>query len=85
MQRLSPARGGASRSDALRLAASSCRFVDEDNRFGNVKADVGIAILADVVRAAQGALVRLNVAYPVNGTRYDQATVLISVGKGGGF
>lgn len=61
------------------------RIVNVDNNFGNLKADVGFAILGDVVRASAAGFVRLNIAYPVNGRKYDQGSILISFGRSGGF
>jgi outer membrane protein assembly factor BamA len=51
------------------------------NSFGNFKADIGFAILADISPASGLGLVRINIAYPINGTKYDQPTFLISIGN----
>lgn len=85
---------GGTRTEEQRLCeldplsgTRSCqtRAVSVHNDFGNLKADVGFAILADVVRASAAGFVRLNFAYPVNGDKFDQGSILISFGRSGGF
>ena len=65
--------------------ARSCRVESEYNAFGNLKVDVGVSVLLDVIRSAHSSFVRLSVAWPLNGGKYDQATVLFSFGKESGF
>jgi len=55
------------------------------NTFGNLKADVGISILGDINRASGAGFLRLNIAYPINGAKYDEATILLSFGRSGAF
>jgi hypothetical protein len=55
------------------------------NTFGNLKADVGISILGDINRASGAGFLRLNIAYPINGSKYDEATILVSFGRSGAF
>jgi outer membrane protein assembly factor BamA len=63
----------------------SCHVESEYDSFGNLKVDVGVSLLLDVIRSAHSSFVRMSVAWPVNGGKYDQARFLFSFGKEGGF
>jgi len=62
-----------------------CGPMEFPNKFGNLKADVGVSILGDINRASGAGFLRLNIAYPINGGKYDEATILFSFGRSGAF
>jgi hypothetical protein len=62
-----------------------CGPMEFPNKFGNLKADIGVSILGDINRASGAGFLRLNIAYPINGAKYDEATILISFGRSGAF
>jgi|GEM_PF-266450 len=62
-----------------------CGPMDFPIKFGNLKADVGVSILGDINRASGAGFIRLNIAYPINGAKYDQSTILLSFGRSGAF
>jgi len=62
-----------------------CGPMQFPNKFGNLKADVGVSILGDINRASGAGFLRLNIAYPINGQKYGEATVLVSFGRSGAF
>ncbi len=80
---------GGTRSDEVCTTGASgkesCEYVVSYNSFGNLKADIGVSLLADVVKASSAGFLRLNIAWPLDGAKYNQGRFLLSFGHQGDF